>query len=384
MSWDTFKKNILRLSDNPNAIPTIDTVAKAYATEYDACMKRGGDTINGIPVKQGNIPTMELFFKIALSKGLIQTVGYDIVGEMGQGVIAYWSGAILEKYPVPILPAIGTTVNVSVESNVAIIPGVWKPPLYIPPSTDTKNVIDLFILYAQTHLLTVGGIITTTSLYPPLLTPGPAVINWTGYSVSPAKKDVVLSALPLISDDNDQKPPVTDGINLYSYNKAQANVPDVKEIDLTDLGEIKDNDNEYTTTTYETVGEDPALYIEPDQFKYNPSNASGLTEDYSGYTGGPMKPADSLRKFYLPLLKNVHGDKPKGLILLMAAQTQCEGFFPGSLSFRTNNPGNVGTNGIDIGKFTTLELGIDAQWRKILGPTLSGKSKYYKLSLIHI
>lgn len=383
MSWDTFKKNILRLSDNPNSIPTIDTVAKAYATEYDACIKRGGDSVNRIPVKKGNVETMELFFKAALSKGLIQTIGYDIVGEMGQGVIAYWSGAVLEKSPVPLMPAIGATVNVSVESDVVLIPGVWKPPLFIPPSTDTKNVIDMFILYAQSHLLTVGGIITTKSLYPPLATPGPGIINWTGYSVTPAPKTIKASALPLIEDDY-QKAPLTTAINMSSYNAASFNVSVPTGTSILDDGEVRDNDNEYTTTTYETIGTDPTLYVEPAQFIYNPSNDDG--EDYSGYSGAPLSPSDTLRKIYLPVLNEVHKDKPKGLRILMAAQTQVEGFFPASgpgkrpsRSFRTNNPGNVYPDGSKKG-FATLALGIEAQWRYIHGPIFNGKSKYYKPS----
>lgn len=383
MSWDTFKKNILRLSDNPNSIPNIDKVAKAYATEYDACIKRGGDSINGISVKQGNVQTMELFFKVALSKGLIQTVGYDIVGEMGQGVIAYWSGAVLEKYPVPIFPALGSTLNVNIESAVVLVPGVWKPPLFIPPSLLTKNVIDLFILYAQTHLLTVSGIINTTSLYPPLLTPGPGVINWVGYSVTPADKtkSIKLSALPIMDDY--QKAPLDVAINMSSYNGAAFNVEIEPITTILDDGVVRDNDNENTSTTYETTGKDAALYIEPAQFEYNPSNDGGL--DYSGYDGAPLSPSDTLKKIYIPVLDVVHKDKPKGLRILMAAQTQVEGFFTSngkrgpSKSFRTNNPGNVYPNGSKAG-FATLALGVEAQWRYIHGPIFSGTSKYYKPS----
>ena len=51
------------------------------------------------------------------------------------------------------------------------------------PTNNTAAIIDDFILYATTHLSTVGGVITTVSLYPPLATPGPGVISWLGYQV---------------------------------------------------------------------------------------------------------------------------------------------------------------------------------------------------------
>jgi hypothetical protein len=56
----------------------------------------------------------------------------------------------------------------------------------IPPTKNTSLIINDFILYATQHLTTVGGVITTTSLYPPIGTPAPGVISWTGYTVDAA------------------------------------------------------------------------------------------------------------------------------------------------------------------------------------------------------
>ena len=66
MSWEIFKQNIVRISNRPGSIPDIDTVARAYAVEYDAAIKRGFDTINNIAIQQGDVATMERLFKIAL------------------------------------------------------------------------------------------------------------------------------------------------------------------------------------------------------------------------------------------------------------------------------------------------------------------------------
>ena len=56
----------------------------------------------------------------------------------------------------------------------------------IPPNNNTTLIIDDFINYATAHLSTVSGIVNTLSLYPPVLTPAPGVLPWTGYQVAPA------------------------------------------------------------------------------------------------------------------------------------------------------------------------------------------------------
>jgi hypothetical protein len=132
MSWQIFKDNILRYANNPDSIQDIDTVAKLYATEYDAAIKRGFDTINNISLAKGNVEGMTQLFKAALLKGQSSTADYDLIGEMGKGVLAYWSGASLNNFPIPIIPAPGSTVNVSVVSDSVTSPGVWQPPIVIP------------------------------------------------------------------------------------------------------------------------------------------------------------------------------------------------------------------------------------------------------------
>ena len=132
MSWQIFKDNVLRYANNPDAIQDIDTIAKVLATEYDAAIKRGGDTVNKIAVKQGNVDIMTQLFKSALQKGLSSTSPYDLVGELGNGVKAYWAGAILNNYPTPLIPAPGTTLNVSIVSATAVNTGQWLPVVSVP------------------------------------------------------------------------------------------------------------------------------------------------------------------------------------------------------------------------------------------------------------
>jgi hypothetical protein len=133
MSWETFKQNVLRVANNPQSINDIDIVAKTYATEYDDAVKRGGDSINGIAIERGNVDIMEQIFKSALQKGLSSTEPYDLVGEMGKGVVAYWTGATMRP-DIPEIPAPGSTQNTGVIRNIVTNPGTWAPVSVTPPT----------------------------------------------------------------------------------------------------------------------------------------------------------------------------------------------------------------------------------------------------------
>jgi hypothetical protein len=115
-----------------------------------------------------------------------------------------------------------------------------------------------------------------------------------------------------------------------------------------------------------------------------PSQETKASGKFVGGTGtksisadGKVSASKSIKDVYIPALNKTLPNIPQGIKLLMTAQTQLEGFFPGSRSFRTNNPGNVYPSG-NKGGFSTLEAGIKAQWQYIFEPTFNGKSKYYK------
>ena len=156
MSWQTFKDNILKLSNSPESIADIDTVAKAYATEYDAAIKRGKDAINQIAIEKGNVDAMQQLFKAALLKGQTSTSPFDLVGEMGKGVIAYWSGATMNKFPIPTIPAPGAVANISVTSNMVVNPGQWSPPTSSPAAARFNDPAELLDDAAQENNLDNG------------------------------------------------------------------------------------------------------------------------------------------------------------------------------------------------------------------------------------
>ena len=132
MSWEIFKQNMLRTLNNPDSLKDLDTVADKWTKEYDAAVKRGFDTINQVTLKQGNTEIMKQLIKLALLKGQSSTTPYDLVGEMGKGVQAYWGGAIMNEFPIPLIPAPGSIQNVSVVSNTVTTPGTWTPAVGVP------------------------------------------------------------------------------------------------------------------------------------------------------------------------------------------------------------------------------------------------------------
>lgn len=127
MSWQIFKQNLIQFANNPESINDTSVVAKKWADEYDAAVKRGKDVLHQVSIKKGNKEAMEKLFKIALDNGMNSTGPYDLVGEMGKGVISYWTGATLNEFPIPIIPAVGAVQNISVVSNIVLNAGTWQP-----------------------------------------------------------------------------------------------------------------------------------------------------------------------------------------------------------------------------------------------------------------
>lgn len=183
MSWKQFRDNVLRVVSDPSKIASTQQVADVFAVEYDACIKRGGDYVNKIPVKTGNVELMKIIFNLELQNGLTQTTPYKLVTNMGYGVIAYWQTVILDSNIIPIIPAPGSVVNVAHISNKITEVGQWPNIPPTPPTNSYASIVDSFILASFIHLSKIKGNIYTTSLYPPVGTPGPGVLPWTGYFV---------------------------------------------------------------------------------------------------------------------------------------------------------------------------------------------------------
>jgi len=130
MSWEIFKNNVLQKLCDASRVSSIEYVADVYAKEYDACVKRGGDSINRIPILKGNIEGMKTAFIRALNTGLSSTDAYDLTGAMGEGVKIYWTGATLVTPTPPLITATqaaaGAVANITANSNYVSVVGQWK------------------------------------------------------------------------------------------------------------------------------------------------------------------------------------------------------------------------------------------------------------------
>lgn len=89
----------------------------------------------------------------------------------------------------------------------------------IPPTNNPGLIIDNFILYATSHLSSVSGIVNTVSLYPPIGTPGPGIVQWSGYSVTPASAGG--AGVVGVTADNLAPDPTEVNTNEIEMNNAQ-------------------------------------------------------------------------------------------------------------------------------------------------------------------
>lgn len=143
MSWELFKKNLINKLSNASNVPSIEYVAKAFADEYDKAIKNGGTIPDNIKVTTGNVETMEKLFLAALQKGLSKTTPYDLVGEMGKGVKAYWATAQLAPFPLPIPTPVqitsGVTANLVSVTNKIDNTGIWKSSEDVDTTQKSEN-----------------------------------------------------------------------------------------------------------------------------------------------------------------------------------------------------------------------------------------------------
>lgn len=93
----------------------------------------------------------------------------------------------------------------------------------------------------------------------------------------------------------------------------------------------------------------------------------------------PVKINSTIKTEYIPALEKALPEIKKGLRCLMVAMTHQEGFKPGTRSYKTNNPGNIGnTDSGGNSFFPTLEMGVISQARHLEAIANGGK-KYYPL-----
>lgn len=200
--WSIYKVNILRVCQSMQYKNNPSGFANYLALEYENALRRGGDTLNGVPILKGNRQLFVSILLAGLTKGQ-NTINdsFNILDDLSKAIKVYWTGAILASLPNPqikpagwpmTIPAPGSILNITSGPTQNIVSNSGQPnpnPSKIEPTdkfSQSSNVFcDPFVNLAKQHLNTVSGVLSTTSLYPaiPSPIPAPGVIIWSGYSV---------------------------------------------------------------------------------------------------------------------------------------------------------------------------------------------------------
>ena len=178
---------MLLYMNNPIGIVTPVQFATKLATEYDSCMRRGGQLIGKEAVMAGNLPLMLSLLGVAQAKAITKTQPgkHDFLSDVGKAVEGYWTGATLLPFPIYPIPAPGSIQNLILNSGMVTNPGKWPKVPFEIPTKSCLTFLESFVMFAKIHLFTLQGMFMTTSLYPsvPAPIPAPGVANWVGYTI---------------------------------------------------------------------------------------------------------------------------------------------------------------------------------------------------------
>lgn len=164
---------------------SVDNTLFAYllTNEYDKVIRGGKTIIGGMPIALGNKPLMFSTLLTILKAQSVSKNG-DLLRDIGPAILAYWTPAFTTLIDTPTVPCIGTVKNIQTVLGINIFPGVWTP-IPIPAMGTVQPWLMSFIASASLHLLTVSGIITCISQYPPPAPPAPGILPYFGYFVKP-------------------------------------------------------------------------------------------------------------------------------------------------------------------------------------------------------
>lgn len=107
--WTIFRVNVLRAMVSFQYAKDPEGFAQFYASEYDACIKRGGDMIYGVPVINGNVSGMAEVIARALKKGAeSKGSNFNLLQEIAPAAFeAYWSEVEMAPIPNPLFKPLG-------------------------------------------------------------------------------------------------------------------------------------------------------------------------------------------------------------------------------------------------------------------------------------
>jgi len=230
MSFSIFKTNMLSYMENQGGIKSHVDFAKKLTMEYDMAIRRGYQIVNTVSVAKPNTELMIAMVSLAGTLALQKQDGlHHIINDIGKGVVGYWTGATLNNFPVPIIPAIGAYQNIITINAIVSKPGQFPDMGQQNPIDNSGLFLDLLIMAMEIHLATIEGMYFTISLYPgfPVLPPAPGIVMWTGYSVPPATPTVVTP--PIEEPPTPEQEQVAEAVTLDAEQEVIADA-------ATDLG----------------------------------------------------------------------------------------------------------------------------------------------------
>lgn len=129
--------------------------------------------------------------------------------------------------------------------------------------------------------------------------------------------------------------------------------------------------------------------INPDLLIVEPDITKATLDAYTEYlkeTGATVSFKDFtqyIKSEYIPTRDIALPNITKGMKILITAHAQMEGFYPGSKSYRTNNPGNIGNDDLNhLNPYPTLTDGIKAQYAYI-NRVATGQHQHYKVGTFY-
>jgi hypothetical protein len=199
---------------------TVDNTlfAKLLTNEYDKVIRGGKTIIGGMPIGLGNKPLMFATLMNIL-KATSVTKNGSLLRDIGPAITAYWTPAFTTLTDTPTIPCVGTVKNIQTTFGINIFPGIWTP-IEITAMGTVQPWLMSFIASASLHLLTVSGIITCISQYPPPAPPAPAILPYVGYFVKPVS--VVKSNNLTSTIKNSLKASVKSAVKVATSPKALA------------------------------------------------------------------------------------------------------------------------------------------------------------------
>lgn len=107
--WTIFRVNVLKAMVSFQYAKDLEGFAQFYASEYDACIKRGGDMLYGVSVINGNVSGMAEVIARALKKGReSKGSNFNLLQEIAPAAFeAYWSEVEMAPIPNPLFKPAG-------------------------------------------------------------------------------------------------------------------------------------------------------------------------------------------------------------------------------------------------------------------------------------